>query len=163
MKTVFYRAEHIAALKRKSRIWGVVFALICALTLGLTVYFAACRTTLNASRMEWLATAAFAGGGCVAIAVREGALRYLRALREHEERILASEESAREVRGAVTLEKKTVPISRSIEVRGVRVQTAEGSVRLLVNAAHARELERAAAQGELSVRAVEGFVTEVER
>ena len=163
MKAVFYSAEHIAALKRKSKIWSVVFALVCALTLGLTVYFAASRTTLNASRMEWLATAALAGGGCVAIAVRDCALRYLRALREHEERILASEEYVREVRGLVTLEKKSVPITHSIEVRGVRVQTAEGSVRLLVNAAHARELERAAAQGELTVRAVEGYVTEVER
>ena len=163
MKTVFYCAENIAALKRKSKIWGVVFALVCALTLGLTVFFAASRTTLNASRMEWLATAALAGGGCVAIAVRDCALRYLRARREHEERILASEEYAREFRGAVTLEKKTVPILRSIEVRGVRVQTADGPVRLLVNAAHAKELKRAAAQGELTVRSVEGYVTEVER
>ena len=163
MKTVFYRAEHIAALKRKNRIWTGVFALVCALTLGLVIYCAAARTTLNASRMELAATAGAVLGGWIAIAVRDCAVRYLRALREHEERILASEEYVREVRGLVTLEKKSVPIARSIDVRGVRVQSAEGPVRLLINAAWAKELEKAAAQGELTVRAVEGYVTEVER
>ena len=163
MKTVFYRAEHIAALKRKSRIWTLVLALVCALTLGAVVYFAAARTTLNAKRMEFLATAVLTGGGWVAIALADCALHHCRALCAHEERILASAEPAREVRGLVTLEKKRVSISRSIDVRGVRVQTADGPVRLLVGAAFAKELERASVQGELTVRAVEGYVTEVER
>ena len=143
--------------------WRAVFALVCVLTLGLIVTCAAARTTLNASRMELWATAALTGGGWLAIAIRDCALRYLRALCAHEERILASEEPARDVRGLVTLEKKTVPISRSIDVRGVRVQTAEGPARALVNAACAKELERLAAQGELTLRVVEGYVTEVER
>ncbi|MBR0040795.1 MAG: hypothetical protein IJP64_05390 [Oscillospiraceae bacterium] len=163
MKTVFYRAEHIAALRRKYKRWTVVFALVCALTLGLVVYCAAARTTLNASRMEWLATAALTGGGWLAIAIRDCALRHFRTSWEHEERILASEEPARDVRGHVTTDKKHVSIPRSIEVRGVRVQTAEGPVRLLINASFAKELERLAAQGELSLHAVEGYVTEVER
>lgn len=163
MKTVFYRAEHIAALKRKSRIWTLVLALICALTLGLVVYFAAARTTLNAKRMEFLATAALTLGGWVAIAVADCALHYCRAQCAHEERILASAEPAREVRGPVTLEKKRVSISRSIDVRSLRVQTARESVRLLVSAAFAKELAREAARGPLTLRAVEGYVTEVER
>ncbi len=152
MKTCFYRAEHVSALERKNRIWTAVFALVCA---G--------RTTLNAGRMELYATAALTAGGWVAIAIRTCALNYLRALCEHEERILSSGEEAREVRGLVTLDKKAVHIFRSIDVRGVRVKTEDGALRLLVNAAHARELERAAAQGELTLRSVEGYVTEVER
>ena len=163
MKTVFYCAEHIAALKRKNRIWRAVFFLVCALTLGFVVYCAAGRTTLNASRMEIWATAALTGGGWLAIAIRDCALRHFRAMWEHEERILASEEPARDVRGLVTLEKKTVLISRSIDVRGVRVQTTDGPVRLLINSAYAKELKSLAAPGELTLRSVEGYVTEVER
>ena len=51
MKASFYRAEHIAALKRKNRIWNAVFAFVCAATLGLCVFFALRRNTLNAARM----------------------------------------------------------------------------------------------------------------
>lgn len=163
MKTVFYRAEHIAALQRKSKIWKAVFALVCVLTFGAAAYFAASRSTLSAKRMEFYATVAMTAGGWLAIAIADCALRPRRALCEHEARILASEEPARELRGLVTLDKKGVSISRSIDVRGVRVQTAEGPVRLLVAADFARALERQAAQGELTVRAVEGYVTEVER
>lgn len=163
MKTCFYRAEHVSALERKNRIWTAVFALVCAVTAGFCVFFILRRTTLNAGRMELYATAALTAGGWVAIAIRTCALNYLRALCEHEERILSSGEEAREVRGLVTLDRKTVHIYRSIDVRGVRVKTEDGALRLLVNAAHARELERAAAQGELTLRSVEGYVTEVER
>ena len=163
MKTVFYCAEHIAALKRKNRIWNAVFAIVCALTLAAVVFFVLRRNTLNAKRMEFLATVALTAGGWIAITIRECAVRYFRALYEHEQRILASEEEVREVRGTVTLDKKSVHISRSIDVRGVRVMTEVGAVRLLANAAYARMLEKAAAQGELSLRAVEGYVTEVER
>ncbi len=163
MKTCFYRAEHVSALERKNRIWTAVFALVCAATAGLCLFFILRRTTLNAGRMELYAIAAMTAGGWVAIAIRTCALNYLRALREHEERILSSGEEAREVRGLVTLDRKTVHIYRSIDVRGVRVKTEDGALRLLVNAAHARELERAAAQGELTLRSVEGYVTEVER
>lgn len=163
MKTVFYRAEHIAALKKKNKSWTVVFALVCALTLGLVVYCAAARTTLNSSRMEFWATAVLTGGGWLAIAIRDCALRHFRTMWEHEERILLSEEEPRTLHGLVTLDKKRVHIPRSIDVRGVRVQTAEGPVRLLINGAFAKELERLAAQGELTLRAVEGYVTEVER
>ena len=163
MKASFYRAEHIAALKRKNRIWNAVFALVCAATLGLCVFFALRRNTLNAARMELCATAALTVGGWVAITIRDCAIRYGRALCEHEERIFASGEEGREVRGLVTLDKKRVHISRGIDVRGVRVQTAAGVVRLLVNDACTPALEKAAAQGELTVRAREGYVTEVER
>ena len=163
MNTSFYRAEHIAALRRKNRIWNAVFVLVCLATLGLLVSFILRRDTLNASRMEWYATASLTLGGWAAIAIWDCALRYNRALREHEERILSSEEDERVVRGLVTLDKKRVHISRSIDVRGVRVQTAEGPARALVNAACAKELERLAAQGELTLRVVEGYVTEVER
>ena len=135
MKTVFYRAEHVAALKRKNRIWTAVFALVCVLTLAAFLCFVLKRNTLNAKRMEFLATAVLAIGGWIAIAVRDCAVRYLRALREHEERILTSAEPVREERGRVTIEKKSVPIARSIDVKGVRVQTAERPVRLLINAA----------------------------
>ena len=102
-------------------------------------------------------------GGSIAITVNDCAIRYSRVLRAHEERILASEEETRELRGLVTLDKKRVRIARSIDVRGVRVQTAEGAVRLLINEAFSEELARAAAQGELTLRSVEGYVTEVER
>lgn len=163
MKICFYRAEHVAAIERKNRIWTGVCALVCALTLGLVVFFALRRNTLNAARMESCATAALTLGGWIAITIRDCAMRYGRALREHEERILSSGEEARELRGTVTLEKKRVHISRSIDVRGVRVQTAEGAVRLLVNEACAAALAEEAAQGELTVRAREGYVTEVER
>lgn len=163
MKTVFYRAEHIAALKRKNKIWRVVFLLACALTLALVVCFAACRTTLNASRMELFATAALTGGGWIAIAIRDCALRHFRTMWEHEERILLSEEEPRTLHGLVTLDKKRVHIPRSIDVRGVRVENDDGTVRLLINSEYAAALEREAAQGELTLRAVEGYVTEVER
>jgi hypothetical protein len=163
MKTSFYRAEHIAALERKNRIWRAVLALVCAATLGVCLCFILRRNTLNAARMEFYATAAMTVGGWIAITIRECALRYGRALREHEARILASEEEPRELRGLVTLDKKTVHVSRSIDVRGVRVKTEDGAVRLLVNAAHAKALEKAAAQGELTLRSVEGYITEVER
>ena len=163
MKTTFYSAAHAAALKEKNKKWNRVFTLVCVLTLGLVVFFALRRNTLNAARMELYATAALVVGGWIAIAIEDCALRYGRAVREHEERILSSEEPAREVRGAVTLEKRRVSIARSIDVRGLRVQTADGAVRLLVNDAFSKELEALASQGELSVRAVEGFVTEVER
>ena len=162
MKTCFYRAEHLAALERKNRIWKLVVALVWAATLGLCVFFVLRRDTLNAARMERYATAALTLGGWIAIALNDCALRYGRALREHEARILSSEEEPRELRGIVTLEKKRVHISRSIDVRGVRVQTAEGPVRLLVNDANAAALQKAAARGELTVRAREGYVTEVE-
>ncbi len=163
MNTSFYRAEHIAALRRKNRIWNAVFVLVCLATLGLLVSFILRRDTLNASRMEWYATSALTLGGWAAIAIWDCALRYNRALCEHEERILSSEEDERVVRGHVTLDKKRVHISRSIDVRGVRVQTTEGPVRLLVNEACAAALAKEAAQGELTVRAREGYVTEVER
>ncbi len=163
MNTSFYRAEHLAALKRKNRIWKIVDALIWLLTLGLCLYFILRRDTLNAARMEFRATVSLVLGGWLAIAVWDCALRYLRALREHEERILASEEEERVVRGSVTLDRKSVHISRSIDVRGVRVKTEEGSVRLLVNSAFAKALGEAAAQGELTLHAKEGYVTEVER
>ena len=163
MKTCFYRAEHIAALRRKNEKWNVAFTLVCAATLALCFFFALRRTTLNAERMEYCATAAVTVGGWIAIAIYDCALRHFRAMREHEERILASEEETRELRGLVTLDKKRVRIARSIDVRGVRVQTAEGAVRLLINEAFSEELARAAAQGELTLRSVEGYVTEVER
>ena len=163
MKTSFYRAEHIAALREKQRTWNIVFALACAATFALFLFFVLRRNTLNASRMEFWATAAVTAGGWVAIAIHDCAVRHFRTLRDHEERILSSEEETREVRGLVTLDKKRVRIPRSIDVRGVRVQTEEGSVRLLVNDTFAEELEKAAEQGELTLRSVEGYVTEVER
>ena len=163
MKTVLYRAEHIAALKRKNEKWNVVFTLVCATTLALFLFFAMRRNTLNASRMELYATVAVLIGGWIAIAVWDCALRHFRTMREHEERILASEEEVRELRGLVTLDKRHVRIPRSIDVRGVRVQTDDGVVRLLINDAFAGELEKAAAEGELTLRSVEGYVTEVER
>ena len=163
MKTSFYRAEHVAALKRKTEKWNAAFTLVCAATLAIFLFFVLRRNTLNAARMEFWATAAVTAGGWIAIAIHDCAGRFYRTLREHEERILASEEEPRELRGLVTLDKKSVRISRSIDVRGVRVQTAEGPVRLLVNETFAEELGKAAAQGELTLRSVEGYVTEVER
>lgn len=163
MNTSFYRAEHIAALRRKNRIWNAVFVLVCLATLGLLVSFILRRDTLNASRMEWYATSALTLGGWAAIAIWDCALRYNRALCEHEERILSSEEDERVVRGHVTLDKKRVHISRSIDVRGVRVRTEEGAVRLLVSGVFSGALEKAAAQGELTLHAKEGYVTGVER
>ncbi len=163
MKTCFYRAEHAAALRRKNKKWNVAFAFVCVATLALFLFFALRRDTLNAERMELYATAAVTVGGWIAIAICDCALRYFRMLREHEERILSSEESVTELRGLVTLDKRRVRIPRSIDVRGVRVQTAEGAVRLLINDAFSAELEKAAAQGELTLRSREGYVTEVER
>ena len=163
MRTQFYSAAHAAALERKNKRGNAVFALVCALTLFSVAFFALRRGTLNAKRMEFCATAAMTLGGWVAIAIADCALRCRRALCGHERRILASAEPARELRGLVTLDRKNVSIARSIDVRGVRVQTADGPVRLLVAAAFAKALEREAAHGELTVRAVEGYVTEVER
>ena len=163
MKTQLYSAAHAAALKEKNKKWNLVFVLICVLTLGAVVFCALRRSTLNAARMELCATAAMTLGGWIAIAVEDCVLRANRVLREHEERILSSDEPVRELHGAVTLEKRGVRIARSIDVRGLRVQTAEGTERLLVNNAFAETLAREAAQGELTLRAVEGFVTEVER
>lgn len=163
MKTVFYRAEQLAALRRKNRTGRVVLALVCAATAAAVVVCALRRNTLNAERMELFATAALTLGGWIAITLRESALRHSRVLREHIERILASAGEERKVRGSVTLEKKRVAISRSIDVRGVRVQTAEGVVRLIVAEVYSKALEKAAAQGELTLTAVEGYVTEAER
>ena len=163
MKIAFYRAEHVAALERKNRIWRAVHALVWVAALGLCVFFALRRNTLNASRMELYATAALTLGGWIAITIRDCALRYGRALLEHERRILSSGEDERVLRGAVTLDKKRVHIARSIDVRGVRVQTAGEAVHLLVNDAFAAALRREAAQGELTLHAKEGYVTEVER
>ena len=143
MKIEFYRAEHLAALEKKEKLWRAAFVLVC---------------TASA-----LAVAFCAVGGWIAITIREAALRYLRALRGHEERILSSEAEKRRLRGPVTLEKKRVHVSGSIDVRGVRVQTPGGAVRLLVNDAYAGALKKAAAQGELSLTAVEGYITEAER
>lgn len=163
MKTVFYRAEQLSALRRKEKNWRVVFALVCAATAAALAALALGRTTLNAARTEWIATAALTLGGWVAITVRICAQGYYRALREHCERILASTEEARALRGTLTTEKKRVHISRSIDVRGVRVETSEGTVRLLAAERFVKALQKEAAQGELTVKAVEGYVTEVER
>ena len=156
METRFYSAVHAAALRKKNRTWRTVSALVWALTLAGFVFCILRRSTLNAERMEVWATAVLTLGGWIAIAIRDCAVNYLRAMSEHEERILSSDGEKREVRGTVTLDKKPVSISRSIDVRGVRVQTSDGPVRLLVNAAFAKELEKAARQGELTLRSVEG-------
>ena len=163
MKIEFYRAEHLAALKKKEKLWRAAFVLVCTASALAVAFCALSRTTLNAARMELYATGALTVGGWIAITIREAALRYLRALRGHEERILSSEAEERRLRGLVTLEKKRVHVSGSIDVRGVRVQTPGGAVRLLVNDAYAGALKKAAAQGELSLTAVEGYITEAER
>ena len=161
MKTSFYRAEHIAALRDKNRKWNAVFTGIAVLTLLGVIVCAACRTTLNAARTELLAISVLTVGGWAAIAVWDCAIRPNRVLREHEERILSSEEGKREVHGIVTLDAKAARIVGSVNVRGVRVQTEEGPVRLLVSEDFAPALRAAAADGELTLSVTEGYVTGV--
>lgn len=162
MKTVFYRAEQLAALRRKNRIWTVIHALVWLAALGLCLSFMLRRTTLNAGEMQLRSTLALLFGGWAAITVGQCAARYTRALLAHEERILASGEEPRIVSGSVTLEKKPVHVPRSIDVLGVRVRNAEGGARLLVCCEFAGALRKAAARGDVTLHAVEGYITEVE-
>ena len=47
---MFYRAEHLAALKRKNKIWNAALVLIGLAAMGLCVFFCLRTNTRNASR-----------------------------------------------------------------------------------------------------------------
>ena len=163
METSFYSAGHAASLREKNRKWNRVFVIVCALTAAACLGCALGRTTLNAARMETLATVLLTLGGWAAIAVWDCALRPNRTLREHEERILAAEEEARNVSGKVTLQEHAVRIAQSINVRRVSVETAEGTESFLISEDFAAALSDAAASGPLTLRVTEGYVTGVVR
>ena len=158
MKTCFYTAEHIAAVKRKNRIGNGIFVLLWALALGLCVSFCLRANVLNASRMELCAVLTFTLAGWIGITLTNAVLRYNRALYRHEERLLG-EGQERKLRGRLRLEKKAAQIPGGLTVRSLRLETEEGELRLHVAEIFARELERAAAGGELTVYVRQGFVT----
>lgn len=167
MKTTFYRAEHAAALKRKNRIAKALLALVAAGAAGLIALFCLRTNTLNAPRMELYATLTLLLAGWIDITLSVAVLRYDRALCGHIERILASQEEGRWIRGRVTAEKKRVSIPGSIEVRRLRIETAEGAERAYVCTRYASELDKALAEtddgGERTLLLIQGFAAGVER
>ncbi len=164
MKTSFYSAEILAAYEKKNRIWKAVLAALCLAALGLIVLFCLRTNTLNAPRMEGYATLTFLLAGWVAITIHGAALRYDRALAAHIGRILEAQGEERRVRGRVTVEKKSAAIPGSIDVRRVRIETADGTERAFVGAPFAAALEKAAAaDGETTLCLIGGYVTGVER
>ena len=158
---MFYTAEHIAALKRKNRIWNLVFTLVCLTGLGLCVFFCVNTNVLNAQRMEWYAIGTFTLTGWIGMTLVNAVLRYHKALYLHEERILNGGEG-KPVRGRLALDRRPVQIPGGLLVRSCRLETPEGTQRLHVVESFARQLQRAAAGGELGLLVNQGFVTGVE-
>ena len=167
MKRLLYRAEHLAALKRKNKIWTAALVLLGLAAMGLCVFFCLRTNTRNAPRMELYTTAVFTLAGWIGITVLNAVLRYNRALYTHEARILAAAGEERLVRGRVTLERKTTHITGSIDVRRVRIETANGTERAYLNAPFAAALGRALAEAadeneELTLLLIQGYVAGVE-
>ena len=160
MKTTFYTAEHIASVRRKNRIWNLVFTLVCLTGLGLCVFFCVNTNVLNAQRMEWYAIGTFTLTGWIGITLVSAVLRYNRALILHEERILAAGGS-RVLRGRLQLEKRSVQIPGGLSVRRVSLDAPEGQTRVHVAEVFAKQLTPFAGK-ELGLLVSQGFVTGVE-